>query len=131
MGSRSTSRRLAMQAIFQSEASRNDINTALENLFDEEKLSKDVKEFATILAVGVEKEKENLDVKIEKTAKNWSLDRMSLVNKSILRLALYELAHEKDTKKAVIINEAMMLAKRYSDEESAKFINGVLDAAVI
>ena len=120
-----------MQAIFQSEASRNDINTALENLFDEEKLSKDVKEFATILAVGVEKEKENLDVKIEKTAKNWSLDRMSLVNKSILRLALYELAHEKDTKKAVIINEAMMLAKRYSDEESAKFINGVLDAAVI
>jgi N utilization substance protein B len=54
-----------------------------------------------------------------------------MINKAILMLAFYELLYEKDTPKAVVINEALELAKRYSDPESARFINGILDSAVV
>ena len=131
MGSRTTARRIAMQAIFQSEASQEDIKKSLEDIFAEEKITDDTRKFTTKIALGASSNKEELDAKITVLAKNWSIDRINLVNKSILRLALYELIYEKDVPKAVVINEALELAKRYSDEESAKFINGVLGSVVI
>jgi N utilization substance protein B len=131
MGSRSTSRRIAMQAIFQADASKTDINDALENLFKEENITDDVKDFSVKLATGVEQSKNDIDDKIKVFSKNWKIDRINLVNKAILRLALYEMMFLKDTPKAVIINEALELAKRYSDEDSAKYINGILGSAVV
>ena len=131
MGKRSTARRLAMQAIFQAELTRTDASEALENLFADEKVTEEGRDFASKLANSVMKNKEKLDEKISALSKNWSIDRISALDKSILRLALYELMHEKGTPGAVIINEAVELAKRYGDPESAKFINGILGSAVI
>jgi N utilization substance protein B len=132
MGSRSTSRRIAMQAVFQSEMSGLDIDTSVSNIVEEEKdLSADSRKFAERLAANVLEKREELDEMITKLSKNWTIDRMSLVDKCILRLALYEMKYEKDTPKAVIINEALELSKRYSDERSSSFINGILGAAVV
>jgi len=131
MGKRTTSRRLAMQAIYQSELSKTSIDEALTNLFGEEELAEETREFTKRLAEGVLGKKEDLDRKIKEFSKNWEIGRISMINKAILMLALYELQYEKDTPKAVVINEALELAKRYSDPESAKFINGILDSAVV
>jgi transcription antitermination protein NusB len=130
MGKRSTARRLAMQAIYQSEISGIDIDLSLENLFEGD-VTEDAKKFATHLARGVQTNKASLDKKVSELSKNWSIDRISIINMSIIKLALYELTYEKDTPRPVIINEALELAKRYSDEESAKFINGILGSAVV
>jgi N utilization substance protein B len=131
MGKRTTARRLAMQAIYQSEISKTDIDQALDNLFEEEGIPEETKTFARHLAKEAQNNKDKLDSKITEFSKNWSIDRISMINKSILRLAFYELLFEKDTPKPVVINEALELAKKYSDEESAKFINGILGSAVV
>jgi len=131
MGSRSTARRLAMQAIYQSEVSHTAMIDALNNLFEDENLTPDAMEFSKKLAFGVENNKGEIDAIISGMSKSWSLERIDAVSKSILRLALYEMMIEKKSPKAVVINEAILLAKRYSDDTAAKFINGVLDAAVV
>jgi len=131
MGKRTTSRRLAMQAIYQSELSKTSVDEALTNLFGEEELAEETREFTSRLAEGVIDKKDALDRKIKEYSKNWEIGRISMINKSILMLALYELIYEKDTPKAVVINEALELAKKYSDPESAKFINGILGSAVV
>jgi len=130
MGKRTTARRLAMQAIYQSEISEIDVDQALDNLFEED-VTEEAKVFARRLARGAQSSKPELDGKIAEASKNWSIDRINLINKSILMLAFYELMYEKETPRAVVINEALELAKRYSDEESAKFINGLLGSAVV
>lgn len=131
MGKRTTARRLAMQAIYQSELSGTDIDKALDDLFEEENVPEDTRKFALKLARGAQGSKGELDKKITEISRNWANDRINAINMSILRLAFYELIHEKDTPKAVVIDEALELAKRYSDEESAKFINGILGSAVV
>jgi transcription antitermination protein NusB len=132
MGSRSTARRLAMQALFQSELSGDPIDVSLSNLIDDEKdLTDDSHKFAQHLAVSVMEKRPELDEMITKVSKNWSIDRLNNVDKAILRMAMYELKYEKNTPKAVVINEALELSKRYSDEESTSFINGILGAAVV
>jgi transcription antitermination protein NusB len=131
MGKRSTARRLAMQAIFQSELSNTDIKEALENLFADEDVTADGKKFASHLACAVIQNKIKIDEKIVELSKNWTINRIAALDKSILRLAIYELIYEKGTPKAVVINEAIELAKRYGDENSAKFVNGILGSAVV
>lgn len=131
MGSRSTSRRLAMQALYQSALSNTDVREALISLFNEESLTEDAKTFSENLINGITEKAAELDRKISEISKNWSLDRISPVDKSILRLAMYEIMYEKDTPRAVVINEAIELAKRYSDEDSSRFINGILGAVVV
>lgn len=120
-----------MQALYQSELSHTDVREALTCLFNEESLTEDAKIFSENLIKGITENAAELDKKISEISKNWSLDRISPVDKSILRLAMYEIMYEKDTPRAVVINEAIELAKRYSDEDSSKFINGILGAAVV
>lgn len=75
---------------------------------------------------GLASKQEVLDKLIQEKAKQWSIDRIGRVDLAILRLAIYELLYEKDTPSGVIINEAVVLAKRYCQAESSKFINGIL-----
>jgi len=107
------------------------MEVALNNLFEDEETIEDTRKFSKLLVSGVKGNKDELDKKINDISKNWKFDRISPVDKAIIRLALYELSCEKDTPPAVIINEAIELAKRYSDENSARFINGILGAAVV
>lgn len=87
-----------------------------------------VREFALRLADGVTGELERLDALVSPAAEHWRLERMNVLDRLILRLATYELVHETGTPAAVIINEALELARTFSGDESVRFVNGVLDA---
>jgi N utilization substance protein B len=78
------------------------------------------------LVRGVLENKEALDNEIESASEHWSVARMPVIDRSILRLGLYELRHARDTPTAVVVSEAVRLAKTYSTERSGAFVNGVL-----
>lgn len=129
MGKRSTARRLAMQALYQAELAGIEVETALKNISDNEKFIPETVDFGASLALAAWSQRAELDKIIQKMAIDWPLDRIGKVDRSILRLAISELKLG-DTPDSVIINEAVELAKKYSGEESAKFINGILGAYV-
>jgi len=83
--------------------------------------------FATSLADGTVEHMGEIDPLIEQSAENWRLARMPVMDRLILRLAVYEFLHQADTPPPVVIDEALELAKRFSTPEAVKFINGVLD----
>ena len=86
----------------------------------------EIHKFARQLLAGVRENRDELNQKIEQVSKNWSLARMSVTDRNILRLALYELVYVK-TPKPVVINEAIELAKKFGSAESSTFVNGILD----
>lgn len=85
---------------------------------------------AVDLALGVEAGTSRYDALISSKARGWRLERMPMIDRAILRLALHELVERPDTPTAVVLNEAVELAKRYSTEDSGRFVNGVLAALV-
>ncbi len=87
-----------------------------------------VKAFSSVLLEGTWNNREKIDALIGSCAENWSIDRMSKVDRSILRMAVYELLHCQDIPPKVAINEAIELGKLFGSENSGAFINGVLDA---
>jgi N utilization substance protein B len=90
--------------------------------------TEDVKEFASQLVQGTLAGVEEIDSRIRDRAENWRISRMAVVDRNILRLAVYEFLHEADTPKTVVINEALEIARRFSTFEATQFINGILDA---
>lgn len=84
------------------------------------------KEFVHILVDGVVKNKVNLDKIVDESAPEWPVDQISLIDKTILRIAIYELFNLKDVPPKVAINEAVELSKEFGGESSSKFVNGVL-----
>lgn len=86
-----------------------------------------VRVFAEPLIRGTLQHLPDLDAQIEKYARNWNIHRMAVVDRNILRLAIYEMLYREDIPPVVSINEAVDIAKRFSTEESGKFVNGILD----
>lgn len=86
-----------------------------------------VRTFAEPLIRGVLEHQAALDERIMQYAKNWDLHRMAVVDRNVLRLALYEMFHREDIPPIVSINEAVDIAKKFSTEDSGKFVNGILD----
>jgi N utilization substance protein B len=83
-------------------------------------------EYAGALVAGVEEHLADIDALLRGAARDWTLERMALIDRAILRLAVYELAHRPDVPTGAIVDEAVELAKQYSTEESGRFVNGVL-----
>jgi N utilization substance protein B len=83
--------------------------------------------FTASLVLGTVAHVEQIDAMISEHARHWRVDRLGLVEKSILRLGGYELVYEEETPSAVVIDEAVELAKRFSDPDAGSFVNGVLD----
>jgi transcription antitermination protein NusB len=86
-----------------------------------------VRAFADPLIRGTMEHHADLDAQIKKYAKNWDIHRMAVVDRNVLRLAIYEMLYREDIPPVVSINEAVDIAKRFSTEESGKFVNGILD----
>ena len=118
-----------MQILYQIEVTKTDIQEALENyknylnIKEEQSLS-----FAEELLKGIISNQEFLDGMIKKYCKKWSLERLNINDKNILRMALYEFFFRPDIPPIVSINEAIELAKIYGTDESQAFINGILDS---
>jgi N utilization substance protein B len=88
----------------------------------------EVKTFAEALVEGVMRERDALDGIITGSVENWRVSRMAVVDRNILRLAVYELAWLSETPAAVVLDEAIEVGKKFGSEQSGSFINGILDA---
>jgi len=124
---RTKAREIVLQFLYQQDLRKDDW---LSNISDFEALNEsedDVANFAVSLMKGTLENIATLDDLISKSAQNWQLKRMSMVDRNVMRMAAYELIYEPDIPAKVSINEAINLAKKYSDEESGKFVNGILD----
>jgi N utilization substance protein B len=86
-----------------------------------------VRAFAERLCAGVHAERDAIDRFIADAAENWRIERMPVVDRNVLRIAIWELLHEADTPQPVVIDEAIEIAKRFGGGESGRFVNGVLD----
>ena len=130
MGKRSTARRLAMQVLYQLEVNpAEDLEEVLSHTMESEEFPEETNDFALALTRGVWEKRKELDKTISERSIGWPIDRINLVDRSILRLSIYELLHT-DTPQSVVINEAVNLAKKYGTDESSKFINGILGKLV-
>ncbi len=115
-----------MEAMFQMDVGRQAAEAALQNVLEEE-TDPAARDYVTDVVQGAQRSLDMLDRVIEMRSENWSLDRLGRVDRTILRLALYEMLYRDDVPAAVAINEAVSLAKRYGSEKSGSFVNGVLD----
>jgi N utilization substance protein B len=130
-GPRRHAREAALKALYLWEVGQTSAQQAIGAYFREHdpKASDDVKAFASELIYGTSNEKTALDAALEPHIQGWRLERLAILDRLILRMALWEISHHPDTAPAVVINEAMELARTFTSEDAVKFINGVLDAA--
>jgi transcription antitermination protein NusB len=120
---RRTAREKALQAIFQIDISQTTTEAALEHVLE----GKPNDSYLNRLVTGVAEHKERIDAIITSQLENWTLERLANVDRNLLRISVYELLYCKDDVPVnVVIDEAIEIAKIYSDEKSSKFINGVL-----
>jgi N utilization substance protein B len=128
MGKRTKARECALQMLYQWDITRDPMDRVA-GLFWQVRTSTDeTRAMAERLARGAQKDIERLDEEITRSSKNWRFDRIAAIDKNILRLAVYELLREPGTPSSVVIDEAVELAKRFSEADSPPFVNGVLDA---
>jgi N utilization substance protein B len=125
MGKRNTGRTLAMQAIYQAEIQNVDIKIVIDNFLKPSKYMPETKKWAIFLAKNAWEKKDEADKYITDLAIDWNFDRINPIDKSLLRIAFWELQYSA-TPKNIVIDEALEIAKRYSTDDSPKFINGIL-----
>ena len=128
MGARHSGREAALQLLFSMEASGQTADEAAKEFWHTFEADPEGREYAESIVRGVESARTEIDELIVQSAKNWRLERMTRIDRNLLRLGVYELAHRKDVPRAVVIDEAVELAKSFGNENSAPFVNGILDA---
>ena len=130
MGLRRDGREAAVQFLYQVDTHRPaDIEKALAEFWSQNDAAKNVREFADGLIHGALAKMPEVDVKIRALADNWDFERLAVVDRNILRLAIYEMLFCPEIPPVVSINEAIEIAKKFSTAESGKFVNGLLDRA--
>jgi N utilization substance protein B len=130
---RHRAREAAVQMLYQWEVGKTSMDEVHETFWLHEEpaldtLPEEHRLFAETLATGVTAEVAAIDPVISEAAENWRLERMNVMDRLILRLAVYEFLHESDTPGKVVINEALELARTFSNDDSVRFVNGILDA---
>ncbi|WP_457594165.1 transcription antitermination factor NusB [Hydrogenimonas sp.] len=127
MATRHQSRSAVIGLLYAHDIGNPEVERFAEELLEEKKIRNRQREFAMGLYSGVLGHLEEIDKQIRDHLKDWDFERLDHVDKSIMRLGTYELLHT-DLDRAVIINEAVELAKELGSDQSPKFVNGVLDA---
>ena len=130
---RHRAREAALQILYQWEIGKGDVSRVAESFFqlqwpDAHPPPVALREFASALATDTVTELDVIDPLIAETAERWRPERMAILDRLILRMAICELRRDRETPPAVVINEALELARTFSTEEAVKFINGMLDA---
>jgi N utilization substance protein B len=127
MGARRKARELALQMLFQYDMAGNEPSTIIETFEELEKVRANVRDFAIRVFEGTVRNLEAIDTMITDQAENWRLSRMAVVDRNIIRMSTYEFLHEGGTPKLVVINEAIEIARKFGNEKSPQFVNGILD----
>ena len=130
MGARRKARELALQMLFENDIAGTDPMEMFRRSADLQSAPESIREFAERLVSGTLRHRDDLDAIISRQADHWRLSRMPVVDRNILRLALFELLHEPETPRPVVIDEALEIAKRFSTPRSSQFINGILDGVL-
>lgn len=129
MGTRRKSREMVLQMLFQSDMGKQNPDQVRQTFWAEHKAaSPEVRGFADDLFRVATDRGSEIDTLIEKHAEHWRMERMAAVDRNLLRAAVAELLGYPDTPRAVIINEALEIARKFSSPESVQFVNGVLDS---
>ncbi len=128
MGKRRRARECALQMLFQIDLIGVEPAEVYAQFWETHDSEADVRAFSQELVNGVYSEREQLDARITEATERWRIERMAVVDRNVLRMALYEMNRQPQTPTAVVIDEAIEVARRFGSEESAKFVNGVLDA---
>jgi N utilization substance protein B len=128
MGRRTKARECAVQMLYQWDSTRDPMDRVTGLFWKVRTTTDQTRAMAERLARGAQRDVEELDRAIAAALTNWRLDRVAAVDRNILRIAAYELAHEPETPSSVIIDEAVEMAKRFGEADSPAFVNGVLDA---
>ncbi|MDQ0161396.1 transcription antitermination factor NusB [Bacillus alveayuensis] len=121
---RRTARKKALQALFQIDIAHTSPKEAIEHVLQGEEAD----EFLTRLVEGTNNHMQEIDEMIKPFLVNWKIERLAAVDRTILRMAVYEMKYEKDIPVNVTLNEAIELAKTFGDEKSGRFVNGVLSS---
>ena len=127
MGNRHRAREHALQILFQFDYNDEDPRLLISAFWRDLRVSDDIVRFSEERVFGVIEHREDIDNLIASYSENWKLDRMTGVDRNVLRMAVFEIFHCPDIPKNVVINEAVEIGKRFGTEESGAFINGVLD----
>jgi N utilization substance protein B len=127
MGARTTAREAALQMLFALDATGNDVDQTIYDYWRETPGDAEGKSYANDLVKGAMAVVDELDARIAAASANWRVERMTRVDRNVLRLCVYELLYCLDVPRAVALDEAVELAKRYGAEDSGAFVNGVLD----
>src|SRR5438128_7246997 len=128
MGKRTRARECALQLLYQWDLTREPMDRVAGLYWQVRSTTEETKRMAERLARGAQAELQQIDEVIRKAAEHWRMDRIATVDKNIMRIATWELMREPETPPAVIIDEAVEMAKRFGEGDSPSFINGVLDA---
>jgi N utilization substance protein B len=129
-GTRRKARECALQMLFAADVVKNSLTFSTEDYWKElgeNEFDEKTRSFANNLVLGTLKHADTIDDKIRTRAEHWRIERMAVVDRNVLRLAVYEFLFE-DTPHTVVINEALEIARRFSTFEATQFINGILDA---
>lgn len=131
-GSRRQSRELALQVLFQQEFSnKGDLNSNLASFRESFAASEDVWDYTRQLIQGVDRHFSEIDALIQKHSAHWTLPRMAMVDRNIMRVAVYETKFAPDpVPPAVAINEAVEISRKFGTNDSPAFVNGILDQIV-
>jgi len=126
---RRKAREHALQILFQLDIRKEKPTaTALKHFWAEYEPDEEVRNFAEEIVKGTFKHLTKINEHIHQCAKNWSLDRMSVVDRNVLRMAVYEILYRMDIPTSVTINEAIEIAKKFGTDDSGAFVNGILDS---
>ncbi len=127
MGKRRSSRELAVRFLYLCELNAGEWREQLEQYWERNPCQEDICRFTESLLEKVFENRKEIDQLIEKFSDHFAMSRMGIIDRNVLRLAVGEILYDKKTPPAVVINEAVEIAKRYGSDESPGFINGVLD----
>jgi len=127
MSNRRLSRELVIQFLYLTEMNEGDMANQLKAFWENNPCQEDVQSFAEDILNDIFGHKKEIDVRLEKYSDNWTLSRMAVIDRNLLRMAASELMYSKSVPPKVAIDEAVEIAKKYGTEDSPNFINGVLD----
>ncbi len=129
MRKRTFARECALKILYRIEISKESVDSSLKDFWAKAAGSKDkdARDFSEVLVKGTCENVEAIDKVISKHADNWNISRMAVIDRNVMRMAVYEMLYRDDIPLNVSINEAIELAKKYGDIDSGKFVNGVLD----
>ena len=127
MGKRRLSRELVVQFLYLIEMNEGEVQNQLKQFWESHPAAEDVQSFTEDILNDIFDHKEAIDARLEKYSDNWTLSRMAVIDRNLLRMASSEILYSKTVPPKVAIDEAVEIAKRFGSEDSPNFINGILD----